>query len=78
MKGRAKKGLHFEDGIYWIPADYREKYHGYRYYGITQCIRCKIYRLVEEKREDVNQACRYFCNVFLDIFEEYMEKIPSQ
>jgi len=29
-----------------------------------------IYRLVEGAQEEVDQACRYFCHVFSDIFEE--------
>ena len=39
--------------------------------------RRKTYRLVEEKRVDVDQACRYFCQVFFDIFEEYVGKVSS-
>ena len=39
--------------------------------------RRKTYRLIEEKRADVDQACRYFCHVFFDIFEEYMGKVSS-
>jgi len=32
------------------------------------------YNLVEEKREEVEEACRYFCHVFADIIEEYVGK----
>ena len=33
-----------------------------------------VYRLVEEKSGEIDQACRYFCYVFADIFEEYSSK----
>lgn len=34
--------------------------------------RIAIYHLVEEKREEIDQACHYFCHVFSDIFEDYL------
>ena len=40
--------------------------------------RTATYHLVEEKKEEVEQACRYFCHVFADIIEEYIGKPVRQ
>ena len=33
-----------------------------------------IYTLSDEGKEDLDKACKYFCNAFGEIFEEYGDK----
>jgi len=45
---------------------------GKKYIKRTKQGRKVIYHLAEEAKEELDQACRYFCYVFADIFAEYL------